>query len=103
MNTLINIIEFSLANSIFLLGFLGPFICCKRRIYVGPPGPGSEFWDVAKGGGNPPLSSHAAQTAINDFKNNPDKWSGPVPPGQNPGGSFYREAEFCGSYFNGWL
>lgn len=77
---------------------LGPFICCKRKIFINPPGPGSTIWRIDKEGGNPPLQSSAEQTAINDFQNNPDEWSGP-----SQDGTYYKEAEFCSNRFNGWL
>lgn len=81
-----------------LINMLGPFICCKRNIIINPPGPDSAMWHINKEGGDPPLQSSAEQTAINDFKNNPDGWEGP-----RQDGSYTKSAEFCGSRFNGWI
>lgn len=110
MNTVFYLIELGLNNSFFLLGFLGPFICCKRNILIDPPGPHSSIWGVnggpdSKYGG---LTSSQSQNAINDYKNNPDKWTPANPPNDpnrpvGPWTEWKREAEFCGGRFNGWL
>jgi hypothetical protein len=109
METLNIFFQFAINNSIFLLGFLGPFICCKRKVVVNPPGAGSSTWKV--GGG--PDSKYGGQSqsqrenAVDDFKNNPDKWK-PYQPHDpdrpvGPWTEWYREGEFCFGRFNGWI
>lgn len=100
-------------------------MCCKRSIIITVYQNGIVAIEKDAKDSDPDdqlnIDDNTAKEAYNDFENNPDTWSqggttaggvssspyyppsSIIGPNAGNGQQYIKEAEFCGSKFNGWL